>query len=161
MNETVYVEAPHKWRSLPQRKPPPQGLLRNVLLRRRKGPPSGLALCSGPSEDTGKRLTLGACFPHRNTVASDPSAVREELEKGQVDISLFLPRPPWSSPSTVGKIWRAYRGCCRNTRSWSRKWVSSRPRWRCVSGCGVGPGPGYRLWGTLCRQAEHMEASGP
>lgn len=112
---------------------------------------SGQAPGSGPSKDTGKGLTLSAYFPLTNHEASDPSAVREELERGQVTISPFLLRPPWSRPWTAGKIWRACRGCCRNTRSWNRKWASFRPRWRCATGCGGGPRPGYFLCGTLCR----------
>lgn len=61
-------------------------------------------------QGTEKGISLATCFPHRNPVASDPSAMKEELEQRLTVTPPFLPRPPWSMPWTVGKIWTMCRG---------------------------------------------------
>lgn len=95
---------PYVWKqhtrggSYRQRNSSPKSLLGTFLPPRRKGPVVRAGGLLQPAEGPGKGIRLGACFPHRNPVASDPSAVREELEKRLIITPPSSPGHPGPGP---------------------------------------------------------------
>lgn len=120
---------------------------------RRKRPVVRASGLLQPAEGPGKGIRLGACFPHRNPVANDPSAVREELEKRLIITPPSSPGHPGPGPG----LWERSGEHAEAEAETQGVSAGNRPRPGPGGGVQLGvevaPGPGHLLRGTLGRHA--------
>ena len=102
-----------------------------------------------PMPGTEKGIRLAACFPHRNPVASDPSATRKELEQRPIVTPPSSPGRPGPGPG----LWERSGQCAEAEAETQGAGAGNGPP--------PGPGGGVQLGSRGRAQAQGTASKGP